>query len=266
MVGTHGKQIMGSQKEFEGRSVEGALKKASREFDVAAEELTYDIIKEGASGIFGLVGAKKAKISVTLPQSDKNDSPSTDLIPENDTPEKVDFTPPEISESDTVEAALEQSNIFLTTLAENITQEIFIESTITPKKLKINLGGTNPAMLIGRRGETLEALQYLTEKVVNKKLSGRMRVQLDVEGYMQNRRTNIRNLSLRLAEKARLRGRPVTVGQMPPNERRLVHVTLRDAPGVRTQSIGAGFIRKIMIFPENGQNHRRRKSRPRRSG
>lgn len=246
---------MGSQKEFEGRSVERALKKAGQELDIAAEELTYDIIRKGTSGIFGLVGAKKAKISVTLPKSDKND-----------TPEKIDFTPPKISEADAVEAALEHSNAFLTTLAETITQEISIESTLTPKKLKINLGGTNPAMLIGRRGETLEALQYLTEKMVNKKLPERMRVQLDVEGYMQNRRSNIRNLSLRLAEKAKLRGRPVTVGQMPPHERRLVHVTLRDEPGVRTQSVGAGFIRKIMIFPENGRPYRRRKSRPRRSG
>lgn len=257
---------MGSQREFEGRNVEKALKKASLELDVAAEELKYDIIRQGALGILGLVGAKKAKISVTLPNTAKKESPSNDLIVKSDPPENIDVMPPNISEADTVEAALEHSSAFLTTLAENITQEISIESTLSPKKLNINLGGENPAMLIGRRGETLEALQYLTEKVVNKKLPQRMRVQLDVEGYMQNRRTNLRNLSLRLAEKAKLRKRPVTVGQMPPHERRLVHVTLRDEPGVRTQSVGAGFIRKIMIFPENGRPYRRRKSRPRRSG
>lgn len=256
---------MGLHKEFAGRNIEAALNKASKDLNVAAQKLKYEIIDQGASGIFGLVGAKKAKISVTLPAPVGEEPTQTEFSAQSHSQEKVAFTSFETSDSETGDTALERSSVYLTALAENITPEISIESTATPQKLKINLVGKNPAMLIGRRGETLEALQYLTEKVANKGLPERIRVQLDVEGYMQNRRNNIRNLSLRLAEKAKRRGRPVTVGQMPPHERRLVHVALRDEPGVRTQSIGAGFIRKIMVFPENGQPDRRRRSRPRRS-
>ncbi len=255
---------MGSHKEFEGRNVEAALSKASQDLNIATQELEYEILNQGASGIFGLVGVRKAKISVTLPSS-VEEEPTQTKAPQSNPVKEADLTSPETLDSESADSALERGSTFLTALAENITHEISIESTVTPQKLKINLGGENPAMLIGRRGETLEALQYLTEKVANKDQPGRIRVQLDVEGYMQNRRNNIRNLSLRLAEKAKRRGRPVTVGQMPPHERRLVHVTLRDEPGVRTQSVGAGFIRKILVYPENGQHQHRHKSRSRRS-
>ena len=254
---------MGSQKEFEGRNVEDALNKASMALNIDAQQLDYEVVNEGASGIFGLVGAKKAKITVTFPPEPEEPTAVVEASVEPD-PETIDPVPAESDDPSPLDVAIENGSAFLTAIAENITQEISIESTVTSQKVKLNLGGANPAMLIGRRGETLEALQYLTEKVTNKGLSKRIRVQLDVEGYMQNRRDNIRNLSLRLAEKAKRKKRPVTVGQMPPHERRLVHVSLRDEPGVRTQSVGAGFIRKIMIFPENGPPPRRRKPRSRR--
>ena len=256
---------MDSHKEFEGRSVKDALKKAGLDLNVDPQQLEYVVIKEGASGIFGLMGTRKAKISVVLAEdpavSTYEADDTADPIVEKDNPLLADQT-----NTLSVDAAVERGNVYLTALAENITHEISIETTVTSNKVKLNLIGNNPAMLIGRRGETLEALQYLTEKVTNKGLSNRIRVQLDVESYMQTRRNNIRNLSLRLAEKAKRKKRPVTVGQMPPHERRLVHVTLRDEPGVRTQSVGAGFIRKIMIYPENGQPPpRRAKSFSRRS-
>ena len=255
---------MDSHKEFEGRSVKAALKKASLDLNIDPRKLEYVVIKEGVSGIFGLVGARKAKISVVITEDPAALTQEADetVIP---FPENKYTLLADRKETISVDSAVERGSLFLTALAENITQKVSIESTVTPNKVKLNLVGNNPAMLIGRRGETLEALQYLTEKVANKGQPGRIRVQLDVEGYMQNRRNNIRNLSLRLAEKAKRRGRPVTVGQMPPHERRLVHVTLRDEPGVRTQSVGAGFIRKIMIYPENGQPPRRFKSHSRRS-
>lgn len=257
---------MGLHREFEGRSVEKALNKASDDLEIATHDLEYEIIDQGASGIFGLVGVRKAKISVSIPSAAApKETTQDDVIAKNQPSAETDQTLTEDVDSDKADTALERGSAFLSVLAENITPEISIESTVTRQKLKINLCGKNPALLIGRRGETLEALQYLTEKVANRGQPGRVRVQLDVEGYMQNRRNNIRNLSFRLAEKAKRRGRPVTVGQMPPHERRLVHVTLRDEPGVRTQSVGAGFIRKIMVFPENGQQHHRRKSRSRRS-
>jgi len=255
---------MVSHKEFEGRSVEDALNKAGLDLHIDPRQLEYEVVNEGASGIFGLVGAKKAKIVVTLPVTPMGFISET-AEPGKTTNKAAEPHPADGKDTTSIDAAMEQGNAFLTTVAENISHGISIESTVTPHKVKLNLGGANPAMLIGRRGETLEALQYLTEKVTNKELAKRVRVQLDVEGYMQNRRKNIRHLSLRLAEKAKRKRRPVTVGKMPPHERRLVHVTLRDESGVRTQSVGSGFIRKMMIYPENGPPPRRYKHHPRRA-
>ena len=104
-------------------------------------------------------------------------------------------------------------------------------------------------MLIGKRGQTLEAIQYLVEKIVNKRIEARVRLQIDVEGYMETRRTNLQRLAERLAEKSKRTGKPVTIGQMNAQDRRVVHLTLKDDNGVRTQSMGDGYYRKLVIFP-----------------
>jgi len=116
--------------------------------------------------------------------------------------------------------------------------------------------GGNPGVLIGKRGQTLEAIQYLVEKVVNRNSDERIRIQIDVENYLDNRRANLQNLARRLAEKVKATGRPSTISQMNAHDRRIVHLTLKDDHRVRTQSIGDGFYRKLVIIPKR----RRRRS------
>jgi spoIIIJ-associated protein len=84
---------------------------------------------------------------------------------------------------------------------------------------------------------------------VNKKSQDRIRVQVDVNGYLQKRKSNLESLAVRLAEKSKSNGKPITVGQMNAYERRIVHMALKDDGEVRTQSMGNGAIRKLMIFP-----------------
>jgi spoIIIJ-associated protein len=118
------------------------------------------------------------------------------------------------------------------------------------KKIKYNVKGGNTAVLIGKKGQTLEAIQYIVEKIVNKKSREKIRIHVDIEGYLENRRINLERLSTRLAEKSKRIGKPVTIGQLNSYDRRVVHLVLKNDSGVRTQSIGDGFYRKLVIFPK----------------
>ena len=127
------------------------------------------------------------------------------------------------------------------------------------RKLLYRIEGGNSAILIGKRGQTLEAIQYLIEKIVNKKGDNRVRVQIDVEGYLDRRKESLEKHASRLLAKVKKTGKPVTVGHMNAYERRIVHIALREESDIRTQSIGDGLYRKLMIFPKR-QNQRRPRS------
>lgn len=275
--------------EFVGKNVEKALEAASRELDLPKEKIKHDVISFGSSGIFGLVGVKKAKIRVTLPEGDflghgKNDQKpeATDEVAATTSAAVQDIISstfgdagkvkkdlsatatdkPSLQESPTgggppldEELVLFGSDV-LKTIIDAITDDAKISVEQNEERTLFNVSGGNAAVVIGKRGQTLEAIQYLLEKIINKKNGGRVRVLVDVEGYLDTRKDNLERLAGRLAEKAARVGKPMTIGQMNAHDRRIVHLHLKENDLVRTQSIGEGYYRKLMIFPK-----RRRKGR-----
>ncbi|HHC24754.1 MAG TPA: KH domain-containing protein, partial [Desulfobacterales bacterium] len=158
------------------------------------------------------------------------------------------FDAPEIdalseSPSELGREALQRIVDFITTDAEISVRE-------TPERIFFNVEGGNTAVLIGKRGQTLEAIQYLVEKIINKRSTKRIRIQVDVEGYLDGRKAKLEGLAARLSEKAKRIGKPVTIGQLNAHDRRIVHIALKDDSNVRTQSMGDGFYRKLVIFPQ----------------
>jgi spoIIIJ-associated protein len=133
-----------------------------------------------------------------------------------------------------------------------ITTEAEVSVQIHNEFVLYNISGGNSAVLIGKRGQTLEAMQYLVDKIVNKQSDQRIRIQIDVEGYMKSRRDNLKNLATRLAEKTKRTGKPSTISQMTAHDRRIVHLQLKDDKEVRTQSVGDGYYRRLIIFPKKG--------------
>jgi spoIIIJ-associated protein len=125
-------------------------------------------------------------------------------------------------------------------------------------RLVFSISGGDSGVLIGKRGQTLEAIQYLLEKMINKKSTNRIRVLVDVEGYLDKRKSNLKLMASRMAEKAKRTKKPVTIGQMNSHDRRIVHIHLKDESGVRTQSLGEGYYRKLMIFPKKQAGSRRK--------
>ncbi len=255
---------MSSSLEFEGKDVDQAVKNACDALNIPKEKLKHDVISYGSTGIFGLVGTKKAKIRVKAP----NKAPGS--LPEIK-PETVGKKRPNnIGEGDklltelpvrTARASddfkpdrdIEDTVGFGRDVLQHIIDCISTDATISIErnedKILLRVKGDNPALLIGKHGQTLEAIQYLVEKIVNKNSEQRVRIQIDVEGYLEKRQASLQELVGRLAKKAKQTGKPVTIGQMNAYDRRIVHLALKDDSEVRTKSIGNGYIKKLMIFP-----------------
>jgi spoIIIJ-associated protein len=101
-----------------------------------------------------------------------------------------------------------------------------------------------------KRGQTLDAIQSIVEKVINKHRENRTRVLVDIEGYLETRKENLEKLAMRLAEKSIRTGKPMSLGEMNAYDRRIVHIALKENPDVQTRSRGEGPLRKLVIFPK----------------
>ena len=264
--------------EFKGKNVDKALEKASAKLNIPKNQIKYDILSYGSSGIFGLAGTKKARIRVNVGNEKQNveadtaletESPVTDVaveaehIPETST-EDSNLQEEEVSDHpesmDFPQEAIDIGRDVLQRIIDAITSDAHITVGKDSERVLFNVSGGNPAILIGKRGQTLEAIQSLVEKVVNKHHNNdnRIRVQVDVEGYLETRKENLEQLANRLAEKAQRIKKPISMGQMSAHDRRIVHLALKEHPRVNTKSRGEGYLRKLVIFPKrkNAKKHK----------
>ncbi len=116
--------------------------------------------------------------------------------------------------------------------------------------IALNIEGDTSGLLIGRKGRTLDALQFIVNKIVNKALEKRTQVVVDSENYRQRRRESLIQMALRMGEKARNIGKPVVTNLLNPHDRRIVHMALRDDESLDTKSRGEGILKKILIIPK----------------
>jgi spoIIIJ-associated protein len=246
---------MSSCIEFEGKNLEQAIKKACEKQKVREESLKYEVISHGSTGIFGLVGAKKARIRVFF--SDKKTTGSEGVSAEI-------LAAPLESDPPPMEAGLTDVEMFGKEVVQNILKFIMPDATVRAEKKKnrvfYHVNSKNSAVLIGKKGQTLEAFQYIVEKIISQKMrcpknaetksQEKIRIQIDIEGYLEKRKENLGDLAVRLSAKVKETGKPVTVGHMTSHDRRIVHVALKNDHNVRTQSMGEGFLKKLVIFPK----------------
>lgn len=146
-------------------------------------------------------------------------------------------------------------------MVDLITSDATVVAETDQDKLLLRVTGGNSGVLIGRRGQTLEAMQFLTDKIINRTSESRVRLKVDIEGYMETRKANLVSLAHKMADKAKKTGKPATINQMTAQDRRTVHLALKDDSGVRTQSMGDGYYRRLVIFPKKGAYRKRRPSR-----
>jgi len=211
--------------EVSAKTEEEAIAIALAELGLSRSEVEVVVVKKGKTGIFGF-GSEEVRVKVT-PLGQK------------------------LGEGEDVAGmaqAVLQDVLSLMNVPANV---VLDKSGGDVGNIPLDIKGEDLGILIGRRGETLSALQYLVNLIISRRLKTRVGVVVDVEGYRQRRYESLRLLARRLAEQVRSTGRSVTLEPMPPNERRIIHLELKDNPDVATQSIGQGEERKIAILSKS---------------
>lgn len=254
--------------EYEAKNVNLAVEKAAAALNISPDQLDYDIVSQGSSGIFGLARVKKAKIRVVLPEDPLDAASLVDRldqelsgVAENGTRQATAADLPEDSvQIEEMETPKQLGFNVLKRIVDTISDDAQIEMDDNREGLLFSVKGGDAAILIGKRGQTLEAIQSLVEKIVNKQNSnnGKIHVQVDVEGYLQTRQENLEKLAQKLAKKSKRIGKPIALSQMSAYERRIIHLALKTDPGVRTKSRGEGYLRKLVIFPKKKSNRSKR--------
>jgi len=255
--------------EFKAKNVEKALELASSKLKVSKKDLKYEILSYGSSGIFGLASAKKAKIRVRLPENsaarqmapdeaeigadfngESKESSASDGADPAGKPAIAGENTDSATQHSFPDDAVEVGRHILQRIVEELATDAEIAVEKNSEGLFFKVNGKNSGVLIGRRGQTLNAIQSIVEKAVNKNNQDRIRVWVDIEGYLAARRENLENKAMRLAEKAKRLGKPISLGQMNAYDRRIVHLALQDLADVQTRSRGEGPRRKLVIFPK----------------
>lgn len=248
----------GRSVEASGRTVDEAVGQALARLGLELDQVQVEVLREGKRGILG-IGAEDALVRVTemVPEAVKAGE-----VPAAAPAEAAPEIPPEepaMPEEPVVEEGVpaEVQQVAQDALG-GLLQAMRIRGRVEPytrpaeepgesATLVLNITGDDLGLLIGRRGETLNALQFVTRLMLNRQLRGRANILVDVEGYTVRREQSLRQLAQRMAEKVSRDGRTVYLEPMSAYERRIVHLALRDHPTVTTYSVGEGDSRKVTI-------------------
>ena len=256
--------------EFKGKTVEEALTNASIELGVASTELDYEVIDKGSSGFLG-IGAKQAVIKAKKKEDNNEKAARLDNAAANNAAKKdnkekkdnkkeadnvKDDITEEISAKQTEKVVENKDEIIKNTYAylDELFKAMKIETKVTidfddsNNNMNINLEGPEMGILIGKRGQTLDSLQYLISLFVNKESKAYIRVKLDTENYRARRKETLENLAKNIAFKVKRSRRSVALEPMNPYERRIIHSALQNDRYVSTRSEGEEPYRKVVIY------------------
>jgi len=221
--------------EVSGRTVDEAIGKALEELGADLDQVETEVLSQGSRGILGL-GAEQARVRVTLVEAPGY--------------------PTEEAAEESWEAREEVSKVAVAVLGD-LLRHMGIQATVVARApsddrsmpVVLDVQGDDLGILIGRQGDTLRDLQYITRLIASRKLQRWVNIVVDVAGYKIRRERVLTELAERMAERVIADGRPLTLEPMPAHERRIVHIALRDHEQVTTESTGEGQRRKVVISP-----------------
>jgi spoIIIJ-associated protein len=269
--------------EAEGRTVSEATDRALTLLNLRADQVSVEVLSQGRPRLLGF-GGEPARVRVT-PLADA--APAGETYEEDEGPEESqpaellrqapvrprargraeptedsDEQPAELLRSEPVEVPISDEDVTkAVAVLEDLLRLMGVDAEVTPRKPEtagdglglvqtvLDITGDDLGILIGRRGNTLTSLQYIVNLILSRQLPERVVVGVDVDGYRRRREESIIHLARRTADRVRGTGRSITLEPMPPNERRIVHITLANDPSVMTVSIGEGDGRKVAITP-----------------
>ena len=214
------------------RTVDEAIELGLKELDADRDEAEVEILSRGKAGFLG-IGAEVARVRVTRISAGRNAAGM-----------------PTTGEGETTAAGVATAAVgrILEAAGVNVTRTLRAANDPESGGPIIDLAGEDSGLLIGRRGQTLQALQFLVNLIVRKQFEG-VRVVLDVENYRQRREFQLRDMATKVAVRVTQTNRSITLEPMPPADRRIIHTSLTDNPDVSTESTGEGEGRKVTIMP-----------------
>ncbi|MCD5404303.1 MAG: protein jag [Dehalococcoidia bacterium] len=215
------------------RTVDEAIELGLKELDADRDEAEVEILSRGKAGFLG-IGAEVARVRVTRISAGRNAAGM-----------------PTTGEGETTAAGVATAAVgrILEAAGVNVTRTLRAANDPESGGPIIDLAGEDSGLLIGRRGQTLQALQFLVNLIVRKQFEG-VRVVLDVENYRQRREFQLRDMAIKVAARVTQTNRSITLEPMPPADRRIIHTSLTDNPDVSTESTGEGEGRKVTIMPK----------------
>ncbi len=241
--------------EIEGDTIEKAIENALKLLGVEREKITVDILSEGKKGILGF-GSQKARILATLRKS------AIDLRASESEPAPVEEQPLVAAEAAAMGQKAKEVLAEILNLM-GISAEVELRVGEKSDETVVEIRTENSGLLIGRKGQTLEALQYLVSRIAGER--GGMEgphIVVDIENYRQRRRKGLEDMALRLGEKAKRQRKTVTVDALSAADRRIIHAALQDDPWVTTKSLGQGSYRRLLIIPEGDRRRKEEATAP----
>lgn len=221
-----------------GQTVEEAVQSALKQLSMSRDEVEIEVIDEGKKGFLGLFGAKRAIVKI------KEKSEEQEVVEETPLEERT-----KVDQTKDLRLNVQEAEVFLKEVAHNMGVQVNVQSELEGNKATFQLSGDKIAILIGKRGKTLNAIQYLTQLVLNKHGRNFHSVTVDAEGYRQRREETLIELAQKMASKAiRIDGK-VALEPMPAYERKIIHSALQDSTEVSTYSDGVEPHRYIVIKP-----------------
>jgi spoIIIJ-associated protein len=247
--------------EFTGETVDAAIASGLEQLNAKSTEVLVEVLEEPSRGVFG-IGARPARVRLKLMRSSAPPAPVPPIQEEAPVQASAGYAVDEdyddefgVSDSMSDDDGEVARAVLLELLDKmNMRAQVTIQRGVPTKDgeeapFVLDVTGTDATLLIGRRGETLAALQYITRLITIRRLQRRANVVVDSDGYKSRRMERLEQLAVRMADEAVETGRIVTLEPMPANERRIIHMTLRERPDVETRSSGEGDSRKVTIVP-----------------
>lgn len=259
--------------ETTGETVDEAVAKGLEELNVSPTDVLVEVLEEPARGVFG-IGSRPARVRLKLLRAPAPPTPAPAPEPVAQEAAPMPTPQPQVEEAEPAapDAPIvaqdgadidEEAQVSVEVLSELITH-LNIRAEVTVKRADsndsdesdedvpwiLNVEGRDVNALIGRRGDTLASLQYITRLIVSRRLQSRANIVVDVGGYKQRRSQRLHELALRMADKAVNQERTISLEPMPPHERRMIHMALRNRDDVFTRSTGEGDSRKVTIVPK----------------
>jgi spoIIIJ-associated protein len=233
-----------------GKTTEEAIHLGLLQLGVEQEDVTIEVVEEASHGFLG-IGGKPARVRLTLIKAADEEPAQEEKSVEEVSPADATTEEKPAEETFTAEEAADKAKTFLLDVLDKMGLDVMIEKMIKPDKVILHIHGKSLGILIGKHGQTLDALQYLTNLTTNRGQENRHFIMLDVENYRKRREETLKQLAVRLAGRIKNRDDKVVLEPMNGYERKIIHVALQEVAHVRTESEGQDPYRHVVIYYED---------------